>query len=137
MIVLYVSLLIALAVTHLLVRRRVARLERQYTRVAAEADTLLKQTGHRGGNHNRPDPFVAAKQQLDLARLAIRRDRVEARYAAWQSFSERFGGLRKRLGGYQGKLLPYLVGAFDVAGVALTLNWVGVGLADIHTALQR
>ena len=66
MIVLYVSLLIALALAHLLVRRRVARLERQYSRVAAEADALLKQTGYRGGNHNRPDPFVAARQQFEF-----------------------------------------------------------------------
>ena len=135
MVVLYVSLLVVLALLQVAVRWRVKRLERRYVRVAAEADALLKLSGQRAGHNSKADPFTAARQQFELARLALKRDRVEGRYAAWQSFSEKFAGLRGRLLRYKGKVAPYLGGALDVAGALLALDQVGVGLAQLKALL--
>jgi hypothetical protein len=133
--ILYLYLLISLAVLHWLVRVRVRRLERRFSAVAADADTLLKKSSYKAGNGTRPDPYQSAKQQFQLARLAMKRDRIEARYASWQSFSERFGQLRRRLAGYRGKVLPYLVGACDVAGIAVVLNQVGISVGQLRSML--
>src|SRR5262245_28647294 len=117
MLLLYLILLIELALVQRLIRWRVARLEKRFDRVAAEADALVKQSQTRGGNTNRPDPLVGARVQYQLARLAMKRDRVEAKYDKWESFSERFAAFRGRLAGFKGKLVPYLVGALDVGAV--------------------
>jgi len=117
MLPLYLSLLLVLAVVRLLFCFRARRLEKKFTRVAAAADDLVRRGGVRNGNSNRADPYVAAKQQYDLARLAIKRDAVEARYTRWQTRSERLGRLIGRLRGWKGKLLPYAFGALDAAGV--------------------
>jgi hypothetical protein len=134
MLVVYLYLLISLALLHWLVRLRVRRLERRYSTVAAQADTLLKQGSVRAGN-GRSDPYQVAKQQFELARLAMKRDRLEDRYSSWQSFSERFGRLRGRLSGYRGRVLPYLVGVLDVAGIVVALNHVGIGVSELRTML--
>ncbi len=134
MIVLYLFALIALAVLHALVRFRVSRLEKRFARTAAEADSLLKASQSRGGN-NRPDPYQSVKQQYELALLALKRDHSEARYGRWQAFSERFGASRRRLGGYRGRLLPYLCGLVDVAGVVLLAQRFDVGLTDVRSVL--
>jgi hypothetical protein len=135
MIVAYLFLLLVLALVHFLVRRRVARLEARFTAVAAEADTLVKQASMRGGNCSRPDPYQAAKHQYALARLAMKRDRLEDRYTSWQSFSERFAKFRSRLVGYRGKALPYVFGVFDVATVMLVFDRFGVGLTQLKAML--
>jgi hypothetical protein len=135
MLVVYLYLLISLALLHWLVRLRVRRLERRYTSVAAQADALVKQGSYRSGNGSRPDPYQVAKQQFELARLAMKRDRLEDRYGSWQRFSERFGRLRGRLGGYRGRVLPYLVGAIDVAGIMVTLSYAGIGVSELRTML--
>jgi hypothetical protein len=135
MLIVYLYLLISLALLHWLVRLRVRRLERRFTRVAAEADILLKKGTFRAGNGSRPDPYQAAKQQFELARLAMKRDAVEDRYGSWQSFSECFGQLRRRLSGYRGKVLPYLVGAIDVAGIMVALNHLGIGVNELRSML--
>jgi hypothetical protein len=134
MILAYLLVLVVLALLHCLVRRRVARLERRFTAVAAEADALVKQTAFRGGNCSRADPYQVAKQQLALAHLAIKRDRVEERYTAWQGFSERFGYFRRRLSGYRGKVLPYLFGGLDVAAGLVVMDHFGV-VADLRAML--
>src|SRR3954469_13850265 len=100
---LYLLARVFLASVHLLVRWRVARLEKRYARLAADADKLLKQSCVRGGNSNRPDPFLAAKQQHELALVALKRDRVENRYVSRQKFSERFGSFRRGVAGYRGR----------------------------------
>ncbi len=135
MLFVYLYLLISLALLHWLVRLRVRRLERRYTAVAAEADTLLKKGSFRPGNGTRPDPYQAARQQFELARLAMKRDRIEERYTSWQSFSERFGYLRRRLRDYRGKVLPYLVGVLDVGGVLLVLDRVGLSVSELRSML--
>jgi hypothetical protein len=135
MIAIYLVLLIVLALLHALVRVRVRRLERKFTTVAGEADKLLKQQSYRGGNSSRPDPYLAAKQQYALAQLAIKRDRTEGRYDSWQGFSERFGHFRRRLSGYRGKTVPYVLGVLDVVALTVVLDRFGFGLADLKTML--
>jgi hypothetical protein len=117
------------------VRWRVRRLERRFTSVAANADALLKQSGYKGGNCTRADPYAAAKQQYELARLAMKRDRIEQRYTSWQGFSERFGHLRRRLGSYRGRVVPYALGAIDVAAVLIVLDRFGLGLDELRSML--
>jgi hypothetical protein len=135
MLLLYVTLLIELFLVQRLLRWRVARLEKRFDRVAAEADALVKQSQTRGGNTNRPDPLVGARQQYQLARLAMKRDRVEARYDAWQAFSERFAAFRGRLAGFKGKLLPYLVGVADVTGAIVALHKFGIDVEQVRAMI--
>ena len=136
MIVVYLSLLLVFGVVGWLMRRRVARLERRFCKAAGDADAYLKQTTTRGGN-NRHDPFVTARQQFELARLAMQRDRIEARYSRWQRVSERFGRLTAWLRGYRGKVLPYLFGVADVALIAFALTHFGLTADDVKALLQR
>ena len=135
MVVLYLALLLVLALVQILLRWRVARLEKRYVRVASEADALLKQVGMRPGNGNRPDPLTSARQQFDLAVVAVKRSQVEDRYTAWQSFTERFAHFRRRLAGFQGKALPYVGGVLDVAFVVVLLDRFGVGLTEVKSLL--
>ena len=76
MIFAYSFVVVVLALAHFLVRRRVVRLDRRFTAVASEADELLKQSTYRAGN-SRPDPYRTARQQYELAQLAMKRDRIE------------------------------------------------------------
>src|SRR4051794_40243137 len=133
MVVLYLFARLFLGLFHLLVKGRVARLEKRYVRLAAEADTLLKASGQRGGNTKVADPFANAKTQLDLALVAKKRDGVEARYLSWQKFSERVGSARRGLAGYRGRLLPYVFGLVDVTAVVLVLNQLAVGVAEVRS----
>ena len=135
MIALYLVVLLLLALVQVFVRLRVKRLEKRYTRIAADADRLLKATATRGGNNNRPDAILAAKQQYELAQLALKRDRLEGRYGRWQSFSERFAGFRGRLACYRGRLVPYLFGLADVAAAVVVLDRLGVGVSDIRSMI--
>ena len=135
MVVLYLALLLVLGLVQVLLRWRVSRLEKRYVRVASEADALLKQAALRPGNSNRVDPLASARQQFDLAVVATKRARVEDRYSAWQSFTERFAGFRRRLAGFQGKALPYVGGVLDVAFVVVLLDWLGVGLTEVKSLL--
>ena len=135
MVVLYLSLLLVLGLVQLLLRWRVSRLEKRYARVASEADTLLKQVSMRPGNSSRVDPLVSARQQFDLAVVATKRAQVEDRYSAWQSFTERFAQFRRRLAGFQGRVMPYLGGVLDVAFVVVLLDWLGYGVTDLKTLL--
>ena len=135
MVVLYLALLLVLALVQLVLRWRVARLEKRFVRVASEADALLKQVSTRPGNSNRVDPLVSARQQFDLAVVATKRAEVEDRYSSWQSFTERFAHFRRRLAGFQGKAVPYVGGVLDVAFVVVLLDWLGVGVAELRTLL--
>jgi hypothetical protein len=135
MILLYLSLIVVLALAHVLVRWRVRRLERRFSAIAARADALLKSSGYKGGNCARPDPYQAAKQQYELAQLAMKRDRIEQRYTSWQGFSERFGHLRRRVAGYRGRVLPYAFGILDVAALLIVLEHFGTGVAGLKSLL--
>jgi hypothetical protein len=125
MILLYSSLVLVLGVIKFLIGRRVKSLEKKYVRVAKEADSLLKQPHYREGNSSRVDPYVAAKRQYMLGLLAQKRDRVEAKYAAWQVFSEKFGRFVSSFQSWKGRKLPYTFGAVDVACVLGLIDYFG------------
>ena len=124
MLVVYLSALLLLGVVQFLLRRRVARLERAYVRAATMADAVLRKVGYKDGNGGRPDPLQAAKRQYQLALLAQKRDRVEARYTAAQLGRERFGKLAARVRGWKGKALPYALGVLDVGLVLVALDYL-------------
>jgi hypothetical protein len=127
MIFLYTLLLVALGVTHFLVKRRAAGLEKKFVRVARQADAVLRLAATRPGNCSRHDAYEAAKRQYQLAVLATRRDRIESRYTAWQARSERLGKLRARVRAWKGRKLPYTMGALDVMGALALVDYLGAG----------
>jgi hypothetical protein len=127
MIFVYTSLLLVLAVTQLVLKRRVASLEKKYVKVAKEAETVLRQNGYRDGNSNRSDPYLNAKRQLQLGLLAQKKERVETRYTAWQARADRFAALTSRVRGWKGKTLPYTFGVIDVATTLAVLDHLGLG----------
>src|SRR5690348_1477893 len=101
MILLYTGLLIVLAVAGFLVRRRVAGLERKYTHIAKSVQRLALEPAYKGGT-NRLDPCALAKRHYELGLLAQKRDRIEGKYHAWQSFADRYHGFVTRLQGWKG-----------------------------------
>ena len=128
MIFLYTLVLLLLGSAYFLCKRRVASLEKKYTRVAKEADALVRQPSYREGNSGRlADPYVAAKRQYQLGQLAAKRDRVEARYASWQDFTDRFGKFLGRVRNWKGRKLPYSFGVLDVAGALALIDYFGAG----------
>jgi len=127
MIFLYTFLLIFLGALKVLIDRRVAALERKYSRTAREADSLLREPWYRGGNSNRPDPAQAAKRQYLLGLLVQKRERLEGRYTAWQDRADRLGKLVARIRGWKGKTLPYTLGVVDVSCVLYLIDYLGVG----------
>lgn len=125
MIFLYTTVVVVLGAAHVLLKRRAAALEKKFVRLSGQANELVHQAASRPGNSNRGDPYEAAKRQYQLALLATRRDRVEARYGAWQDRADRVGKLRVRLRGWKGKKLPYTFGALDVAGLLALADYLG------------
>src|SRR4051794_41163983 len=102
MLLVWLSVLVVLWLLQQALRLRVGRLERRYAKVATEAGATVKEM--KLGN-SKPDPLLAARQQYELAQLAVRRERVEKSYASWQSLCERFAAFRGRLAGYRGRAL--------------------------------
>jgi hypothetical protein len=125
MILFYALLLLLLGLARIFLRRRVAALERKYMKVARATDQVFKTQASRPGNGGRPDPYAAARQAYLLGRAVERRERVEARYCAWQKVAERFGRFVTGLRGWQGRKLPYLVGVLDVLLILGTLDYLG------------
>ncbi len=125
MILMYSSLLLVLGVAKFLIGRRVKSLEKKYARVAKEADTLVKQPVYKDGNSSRVDPYLTAKRQFMLGLLAQKRDRLEAKYAAWQTYSEKFGRFVNGAQTWKGRKLPYTFGAVDVACVLGVIDYLG------------
>ena len=125
MIFLYTSLIVLATLIQFFIKRRVASLEKKYSRVAKEADSLVRQSNQRDGNSNRADPYVYAKRQLLLGQLAQKRDRVEAKYTRWQGIAERTAKLVIGLKRWKGKKLPYTFGVLDVAAVLTLLDYLG------------
>jgi hypothetical protein len=125
MILFYALLLLLLGVARLILRRRVAALERKYMKVARATDQLFKTQASRPGNGGRPDPYAAARQAYLLGRAVERRESVEARYCAWQKLAERFGRFVTAVRGWRGRKLPYLIGVFDVLLVLGTFDYLG------------
>jgi hypothetical protein len=137
MILLYTALLFLLIVARWLVRRRVASLEKRYTRAAAAAEQVLKLPLLRQGNNNRPDPVADAKRQYLLGQSAQKRDAIEARYTAWQHISDRMNRWVAAVRGWKGRKLPYTFGALDVIGLLALIDGLGVGQYVSVQALYR
>lgn len=127
MIFIYSAALFLLGFVHLLIKWRVAVLEKKYLKVARAADELVRQAGYREGNSNRYDPVTFAKRQVALGTLAYKRDRVEQRYTAWQSLADRVSKLAQRIRGWKGRTLPYTFGALDVAFFLTLADYLGFG----------
>jgi hypothetical protein len=127
MILVYSAVVVVLGIVSYLARRRAKSLEAKYARVARQADQLLRQNSFKEGNSNRQDPLLNAKRQYALGQVAQKRDRIEARFMAWQSFSDRLARLAARVRAWKGLKLPYTFGVLDVASVLWALDRLGVG----------
>jgi hypothetical protein len=137
MLFLYSAFVFALALSGFLIRRRAKSLEARYTRVAREAELLLKQNGYKDGNSNRLDPYLAAKKQYQLGLLAQKRDRVEARYAAWQERADKITRFTARVRAWKGRKLPYAFGVLDVATALAVVDYLGFAeYVNTHTLLD-
>ena len=127
MILLYSALIIVLVAAKFLIGLRVRALEKKYSRVAKEADTLVKQPTFKDGNGSRVDPYLTAKRQYQIGVLAQKRDRVEAKYSTWQRSADRLGRCVANLRSWKGKTLPYTFGAVDVVFILGVIDYLGFG----------
>jgi hypothetical protein len=127
MILIYTFLLIVLGIIGFLINRRVAALEKKYSRTAEEADKLLLKSTLRGGTNSKLETAETAKRQFVLGQLMHKRDSLEAKYASWQSFADKFGRMQNRLREWKGRKLPYTMGVLDVSGALYMIDYFGVG----------
>lgn len=126
MIVLYSLVLVLLAMVQWLVARRAQRLARRYSHLAFEVWRLAQELTQRPGNRQLLDPCRLAQGQYRLARLAEKRDRLEARQLAWQERAERLGRLLAALRTWKGRALPYTCGLLDLSLVLYLLDQLGM-----------
>ena len=126
MILLYTIVLLVLGLVHWLVQRRAAGLSRAYSLHAGQVLTLLHGAPAKPGN-GKFDACAVAKQQYELGRLVLQRDRAEAKHFAWQTWSERLGKAVTTLRNWKGQKLPYTLGALDVWLVLYAIDRVSFG----------
>ncbi len=126
MVVLYTSLLLLLTGASVLIRRRASALEKKYTAVLKEANTLLYNSP-REGNSNRSDPYQTAKKNYQLGVLAQKKDCLEARHYVWQERADRLRGWLKAVRAWKGRKFPYVVGALDTVAALCVLEYLGLG----------
>ncbi|MCC6421043.1 MAG: hypothetical protein IT429_22630 [Gemmataceae bacterium] len=126
MVVMYASLLVLLGGASFLIRRRATALEKRYTKVLKEANTLLHGPP-KEGNSSRSDPYQSAKRTYQLAILAQKKESLEAAHCKWQLRAEGVGRLLERVRGWKGRKLPYVLGALDTVGVLYALEYAGLG----------
>ena len=127
MILLYTLVLFVLGLIMWIVSLRARALERKFMRVAAAVDALLRQPEYKPGNSNKADPCVSAKRTLLLGQLVEQRDRVEAKHFAWQRWADRTTACYTAVREWQGKKLPYTLGAMDVWMLMHLIEYLGVG----------
>ena len=127
MIFLYSMLLIFLGVAKFLIGRRVAVMEKRYTKAALAADSCLRSSLLKKGNSNLPDPYDAAKRQFLLGSLVQQRDRLEVKHDAWQRFFEMFSRIQAAVRNWKGRKLPYTFGVVDVSCLLAAMDFLGVG----------
>jgi hypothetical protein len=130
MIFMYTVVLIALGLIKVLVSRRATSLERKYMRVAGEAAKLIQQSNFKPGNSgSRSNDLWAetAKRQYELARLVIKRDRLEGKHYAWQRWADRLRHWVNGLRNWKGQKLPYTMGVLDIWLLMYFLDHLGVG----------
>jgi hypothetical protein len=126
MILLYTAVLLALGVVHWVLQRRAAALSRAYSAHATQVLKLVHAGSQKPGN-GKFDPCAVAKQQYELGRLVLQRDRAEAKHFAWQTWSDRFGKAVTKLRHWKGQKLPYTLGALDVWLVLYAIDRVSFG----------
>jgi hypothetical protein len=121
--------------------RRATGLERKYARLAKEVNGTLRDALFKEGNSTRHDPCQAAKRHYRLGLLVERKDRLEAKHYRWAHRVERLSRLIEKLRGWQGRLVPYAVGAIDVVTTLCTIDYFSQGdfvvlrhLVDLVTA---
>jgi hypothetical protein len=127
MLLLYTLLLLVFGVAKFLVARRVASLEKRFSRVARQTDKLVRETPFRDGNSARADPFQVAKRQYQLGLLAQKRERLEEKHASWQRFAKKFGNFVDGVRNWKGKKLPYTFGVLDVMLVLGLIDYLALG----------
>ncbi len=137
MILFYLLLLLVLLLARVVVALRARALEKKYVRAAnAARDHLLKPV-FKTSNAGKVDTTEYAKQQFLLGQAVEHRDRIEARYLAWQNRSDRLGVLMKRLRGFRGRFIPYVAGVVDLALILLLLGWLGIlDMPGLNEALE-
>ena len=125
MILIYTVVVLILAIASWLIQRRVARLERKFSRVAKQTHQVALEPAFKPGT--RLDACQIAKRQYLLGQLVQKRDRVETKVHAWQAFADRFKGMTARVKGWKGKKLPYTLGVVDVSCLLYAIDMAGVG----------
>jgi len=126
MILLYTTLLFVLGTLSWFVNRRVARLERKFTRTAVEVEQLSTSNAYKPGN-SKLDTAETAKRQFLLGQLVQKRDTLEGKCHSWQHFADRFGKVVTALREARGRKLPYTMGVLDVSAVLYAIDYFGVG----------
>jgi hypothetical protein len=125
MILIYTGVVLILAIAGFLIQRRVARLERKYSRIAKQAQQVALEPAYKQGN--RLDPCQLAKRHYQLGLLVPKRDKVESKVHRWQAVADRFRSATNRLKGWKGKKLPYTFGALDVSCLLYAVDYAGLG----------
>jgi len=126
-ILIYTTMLTLLGLVKWLVSKRTRALERKFVALAADVGKLLQEGDMKPGNSNKADPCAVAKRVLALGYLVNKRDRVEAKYFAWQRWTDRLAGWMNNLSDWKGKKLPYTLGAIDVWMLLGLVDYFGVG----------
>jgi len=137
MIVLYAIGLALLGLAAFVTGRRARRLEGKYVAAAKDAERLAHDLSFRNGNRNHLDPCVSARKQYELARVVQKRDRLEAKYAAWETRGERVNRLRTRLRTWKGRFTPYAFGAIDAALIVTGLVALGAVQFDPREVIEK
>lgn len=125
MLFLYVLLLAVLLAARVLTNVRVKALEKRYAKVANETEALVQEGKKKPGNANRLDEYAYARHAYLLGQAVERRERVEAKYFAWQRRAEKLAAVVRALREWKGKKLPYALGALDVVLVLGVLDYLG------------
>jgi hypothetical protein len=127
MLLLYTLLLLLFGVAKFLIARRVASLERRFSRIARQTDKLVRESPFREGNSARADPFQVAKRQYQLGLLAQKRERLEEKHISWQRFAKKFGNFVDGVRNWKGKKLPYTFGVLDVMLLLSLIDYLALG----------
>jgi hypothetical protein len=128
MIVFYTLLLVFLGVAKFLIGLRAAALARKYSRVTKEATALLHHSNFKEGNSSKTaDPYNAARRQYLLGGLIQRKERLEGRHFAWQSWADWLSRAVANLRSWRGRKLPYTAGVVDLGMLLYAIDALGVG----------
>ncbi len=125
MVPLYTLMLSALAGVKWALVGRASRTEKKYTRAALDAEQLARQMQSKPGASSNADTFTQAKRQYELGRVVENRDRLEAKFLSWQTKVETVTKWLARLRGWNGRLVPYLLGVVDVILILVLLDRLG------------